>query len=382
MSEKPVRGVIVADCLYAGASGGTERQILRYLQLQRAIGAATTVVFLRGDEAPVSAIEASSLVDLKIRSVVSVASVHKLLKLVQLLKSNNIQILSSYFDDASIVCAAISRFLPDTAFVCWQRNLAPDRGWFSDRLFKWVYKSARIVCANSHGVAKMLVDRYKVDSSRIRVIDNFPLVEQVEGDDQEHIYSQFVSKDNSQKLIVCVANLRPVKGVEDLIDCIGLLMSRSKHAFRVAIAGDGPEMPRLREKVRELELEETVLLLGYVKSTRRLVESADLCVLPSRAEGASNALASYMKEGKPIVATNVGGNADYLQYGTYGRLVEAGRPESLAEGIEWALDHLDVAQDQGVAAKEYALNRFSEDRIISEYRSLYSELISSVRASK
>jgi len=85
--------------------------------------------------------------------------------------------------------------------------------------------------------------------------------------------------------------------------------------------------------------------------------AVDIAVLPSRAEGLSNALLEYMAAGRPIVATNVGGNAAAL-----GPI--AGKccvPESdhalIANGINRLLEDTLLAAEVAQSARERAFPR-------------------------
>ena len=85
------------------------------------------------------------------------------------------------------------------------------------------------------------------------------------------------------------------------------------------IVGDGP----LRERAapapaRELGLADDVRFTGTVSDVRPLLAAMDVFVLPSWAEGMSNALMEAMAAGRPVVATEVGGNSE----------VVGGRPDS------------------------------------------------------
>ena len=76
----------------------------------------------------------------------------------------------------------------------------------------------------------------------------------------------------------------------------------------------------------------------------------DVAVLPSRAEGMSNALLEYMAAGRPIVATAVGAAPDVIADGVHGLLVPPDDVPALAAALGRLLDDRELALRSGQAA--------------------------------
>jgi glycosyltransferase involved in cell wall biosynthesis len=129
-----------------------------------------------------------------------------------------------------------------------------------------------------------------------------------------------------------VANLRRVKGLDVLLEAAALLR-RDHPGVQVAVAGDGPEREPLQRQRTALGLEGVFKLSGSVADVPAFLASIDVAVLPSRAEGMSNAVLEYMAAGRAIVATDVGGNGRLLQHGVHGLLVPPDDPAALAGAI-------------------------------------------------
>jgi len=85
-----------------------------------------------------------------------------------------------------------------------------------------------------------------------------------------------------------------------------------------------------------------VLLLGHRMDVPALLARAQVAVLPSHAEGLSNALIEAMAASLPVVATAVGGNVELVAEDVSGHLVPPHKTELLAERLagatRWALD--------------------------------------------
>jgi glycosyltransferase involved in cell wall biosynthesis len=101
----------------------------------------------------------------------------------------------------------------------------------------------------------------------------------------------------------------------------------------------------------------------------------DCFVLPSLAEGISNTILEAMASGLPVVATRVGGNAEIVEDGVTGRLVSCGDAQALADAIVSYFQAPHLAHQHASAARCASEQRFSLDRMVSDYDKLYLELM-------
>jgi len=97
-------------------------------------------------------------------------------------------------------------------------------------------------------------------------------------------------------------------------------------------------------------------------------------VLPSRAEGMSNALLEYMAAGRPIVATAVGGNTELVEHGVHALLVPPDDPGALARAIDRLLADRPLACRMGAAARRRARERFGRESMVRRFEDFYEGL--------
>ena len=176
--------------------------------------------------------------------------------------------------------------------------------------------------------------------------------------------------------VMFVGRLHPQKGVDVLLRAAAALRARRpQQDVRFELVGDGPSRVELIALGRDLGLDGQVRFHGDRDDVATLLGAADVFVLPSRAEGISNALLEAMAAGLPVVATAIPGNTDVISDGRDGILVEAEDPASLADGIERLLDDGDLRARLGREARRTIASRFTIDRVADRYRELYEELI-------
>jgi glycosyltransferase involved in cell wall biosynthesis len=156
--------------------------------------------------------------------------------------------------------------------------------------------------------------------------------------------------------IVCVANLRAVKGHTTLLEAVALLPDNLE--WTLQLAGDGAERRTLERKVIELGIAERVEFLGSVDYVERLLSRAELAVLASYSEGLPNAVLEAMSRGVPVVATNVGQLPEVLGTGA-GTLVPPRDAAALAEAIRLYLEQPARREQAGSIGRREVANKYS-----------------------
>ena len=170
------------------------------------------------------------------------------------------------------------------------------------------------------------------------------------------------------------ARLTPVKGIGYLIAALGLLRDDFPDLF-LEIAGDGPEMSRLQESVRQANVSDRVKFLGWTNDIDSAMSRWDLVVQPSTAEGLGIASLEAMANGIPVVASDVGGLREIILNNVTGFLVPPGDSHSLAVKISELARDASLRARMGEAAREHAAMNFSLAKESDAIRSAYERLL-------
>jgi len=178
----------------------------------------------------------------------------------------------------------------------------------------------------------------------------------------------------TDRLLVAVGNLYPVKGHRHLIDAAALLAGRHP-ALHVAIAGRGAMEGDLRAAARDRGLADRVHLIGLRSDVPAVLGAADVFVLPSLSEGLPLALLEAMFAGRPIVASAVGEVSAALAQGVAGVLVPPGDPQALAAALDGVLSDPQRAGELGRAAARRAAAEYDISRMVRRYVDLYEEAL-------
>jgi len=137
------------------------------------------------------------------------------------------------------------------------------------------------------------------------------------------------------------------------------------------IVGDGPARFELEDLALELGLGDSARFIGHSNAVPRFISAMNISVLSSLREGCSNAILESMAMGKPVVATDVGGNRELVDNGDTGFLVSTSDDEALAEKIVYLLNNPGIANEMGQAGREKTRRLFSVSRMVQETVFLY-----------
>jgi glycosyltransferase involved in cell wall biosynthesis len=180
--------------------------------------------------------------------------------------------------------------------------------------------------------------------------------------------------DPRRPVIGTVGRLEDRKGHDQLLLALQALAARTNgNRPQGLIVGDGPLRDALAERARSLGVAGDVRFAGTVGDVRPMLAAMDVFVLPSWAEGMSNALMEAMAAGRPVVATAVGGNTEVVADDRTGMLVPPGDPAAIAGAVLGLLGEPARAARLGAAAREFVCDRFGARARVAELERLYLE---------
>jgi sugar transferase (PEP-CTERM/EpsH1 system associated) len=153
-----------------------------------------------------------------------------------------------------------------------------------------------------------------------------------------------------------------------------------KTSWRLVLVGDGPLRAECQRLLNEAGLAHLAWLPGDRSDVPEVMRHLHCFVLPSKAEGISNTILEAMACGLPVVATDVGGNAELVQSGLTGELVPAQNEAALAQALLGLYAQGDGARQMGQAGRAEVERRFSLQAMVAAYQALYDEEINSALA--
>jgi glycosyltransferase involved in cell wall biosynthesis len=275
----------------------------------------------------------------------------------------------------SNILGTIAASRSGTPTLCTIHTLDRPAAWSRDaarfRLMAWVLRRrADRVVAVSHSARDHFLGRARAPRDQVMTIYNGIDLTRFTGPGDRAGARAELGIRPDERVAVTVAVLRPAKGIDDMIDALGII-TEAVPSVRYLVVGTG-NMARLR-----LRLNGRCgwsIVFGCAPRRPRMLAAADLFVLPSHAEALPTVLIEAMAAGLPVVATDVGGIPEMIERGSSALLVPPHRPDLLADAVGRVLSSPLQATAMGkaglrVAAERFDINRQAQ-RLVNEYRLL------------
>ncbi len=175
---------------------------------------------------------------------------------------------------------------------------------------------------------------------------------------------------------VSVGRLSTEKNPLGLLEAWRIAQEGIANAWTLVMVGDGPLRPQVEQRVRELEISDSVVIAGNSSDVRDWLRAAEVFVLASHNEGMSNTVLEALACGVPCVVTAVSGMQELVGASGAGLVVPARDAQALAEAIVKIQAEPDMREVMGRRGRELVMTRYSVSVITARYIELYRGLVS------
>lgn len=225
------------------------------------------------------------------------------------------------------------------------------------------YLSAKIICVSEYdrqlGLRSMSVHAHK-------------LVTIYNGID---ILTEHVEKQSSSILrLVMIARFSDPKDHVTLINALDLLI-KSGIRFCVTFVGDGPNLAKIKKLVNQMNLNEYVNFLGQRIDIHEILCTHDIFLLISKWEGFPISILEAMREGMPVIASDVGGVREAVDEGKTGFLIPRNDANYLAEKLKCCYMHPELIQEMGLQGQKRFEAEFTSKIMMGKIMKVYQEIL-------
>ena len=307
------------------------------------------------------------------RSIASPVTWLALAQLARRFRRQGYSLAHVFFNDPSIICPPVFRIFGIRTLLS-RRDMGY---WYTQALKRVLRITGRFaagVVANSKAVKRVTAAEEDFAEEDIQVIYNgFP--ESKAGSSVVNPQTTLLENLRGQGCLLMglVANIRPIKRIEDALACLVLLREAVPNLNLVVIgAGNGEDLIR---QAKEYGVEERLHLLGSSDDVSACLQYLDIGILCSESEGFSNAIVEYQRAGLPVVCSNVGGNSEAVSDGENGFVYPVGNTEALAEAVRALAEDVELRHKMGELAKQNAEREFDMARMVEAHQSLYRTML-------
>ena len=208
---------------------------------------------------------------------------------------------------------------------------------------------------------KYVKDYYKITETQCGFVNN--------GIDIRRFYR----KEHEKFTYINVARQDDNKNQASIVRCFAKIYE-SDHNTRLYLVGDGPLHSELKSLVKELNLEEAVILPGLTDKPEDYYAISDAYIQSSHREAMPLSVLEAMAAGLPVISTDVGGLRDVVK--NNGRLVRDNDEAALEDAMHW-IKEMDFERRQSLAAESMAIAaEYSSEKMAEKYQAIYERLVS------
>ena len=326
--------------------GGTQRVLTRLANDWATRGLRVCVVTLAGSAGDkyelhpaVDRVALNSGGASRSKIVALISNARRLFRLRRALRLTNAPVIVSFLTTTNVLTILAAAGLAARVVVSERNDPEKQRlPWPWPLLRRWSYSYAHVVTANTRGALEWL--RGFVPAPKLLLVPNPVSRPQVA-----------VCHGGRKKVILTVGQLSHQKAQDILLKAYAEVIENAPE-WRLTIVGDGPEKPRLHELASLLGIADRVHWIEWTDDVDSLYRSSGIFVLPSRYEGAPNALLEAMSHGLPVIVTNASpGPLEYVLDDATGLVVSPDDVNQLAEALQKLATNEELRQRLGASAR-------------------------------
>ena len=186
-------------------------------------------------------------------------------------------------------------------------------------------------------------------------------------------------------LVGTVGRMQTVKNQVMLANAFVLALRAApelKDRMRLVMVGDGPLRSEALTILEAAGCANLAWLPGERTDIEAVMRGLHAFALPSLAEGISNTILEAMASGVPVVATNVGGNADLVQHDYSGYIVPVANPQAMADRLVALASDPSQARQMGESGCLRVKEHFSMQAMVATYQRVYDNQLLRVRGAQ
>lgn len=232
-------------------------------------------------------------------------------------------------------------------------------------LIKKLYSKLKVIVAVSNGSKKSFEEMFPNIHVPVKRIYN-----PIRLEDIDRMVNEKNDVDNfTEPILLGAGRLTDAKGFDVLIKTHKYLLNKDVKN-KLVLLGEGEQRGYLEQLIRELNVQDSVILKGFVENPYKYMRSASMFVLSSKYEGFSVVIAEALSLGIPVVSTDCqSGPSEILQDGKYGLLSPVNDYKTLAQNIMKTLE--ENAEHHKYVRMKRARD-FSFNKIIPEFEELFT----------
>lgn len=360
--------------------GGAEQQVATLASRFPGRGWKVQVISMVRPEAHQEELEAAGVSVISLDMRPGIPDPRALIRLSRIIRRSKPHVLHSHMVHANLLARSSRVLGPTPVLISTAHNVVERHSPGVGRGWKEIaYRVTDPLCDLTTNISHAGVDRYvalnAAPAQKIRRIPNGIDLTLFAPNPEARAHARDQLSLGDRLVLLAVGRFETQKDHSSMLKAFSRFV-RDHPKSVLLLVGQGPLEDSIREEVRELGLGDSVRFLGIRNDVSALMNAADVYVMSSRWEGLPIVLLEASAAGLPIVATDVGGNAEVVDDGVSGFLVPAERPERLAEALDRVAAMSERERERlGTAGRERTANEYGIEQVVDVWESIYLELL-------
>lgn len=242
----------------------------------------------------------------------------------------------------------------------WKRN------WFR----KFGLGGSQALIVPSQQLERIAQDVWKQPEAKIQRIPNGIDVKRFDKKPQRGTMPGY-QKNPGEIVVGTLAGLRAIKNLPRLVR----ICAAAGKNVRLVIVGEGPEKETIMAEARRCDMQDRILMPGFMADPARFVGLFDIFALSSDSEQFPISLIEAMAAGLPIVSTDVGDVKSMVSQANAGFIKPVDDEEALAKALVTLTQHTQLREDIGAQNRMKAKAEYNEGKMLGRYSLLYGHAL-------
>lgn len=240
-------------------------------------------------------------------------------------------------------------------------------------VYRWLYGQLDAICFDSNlSLNTFLSTRPSIDERKLSVVRTSIVVPEVV---KPAALREELNIGTDEAMAMYHGRLDPEKGIDTLMDAVEKLKKdQNVRPFKLVLIGRGSQeyTRHLQDLISKKQLQDVVRLAGFRHPVLPYVATSDFGILASTVqEGCPLSPQEYMSQGRPVVATDNGGQREYIVSGINGVLVPPCDSKKLAEAMVQMINDPEKRGEMGRKAKEDFFDHMDYEYFYTQIKQLY-----------
>ena len=285
-------------------------------------------------------------------------------KLISIIKDRSIALIHTDSTTETFYAGISAKIL--SIPLIWHIRASEDE-WFLDRILS-LFSTKLILVAD----ALSLRFKWLKKTNKMAVVYNGVDIEEFDRFSQSFSLRKEFNIDKDVVVIGCIGRIEERKGQKYLIDAM-----KDIDNVKLILAGSGEDryIKWIKELCEELKISDRVIFIGYRKDISAFLKEIDILVFPTLTEAFSRVILEAMTAGKPVIATDVGGNREAVVDGVTGYIVPTKDLVALANKINELVKDKEKRIKMGSAGRKRVEELFTIEKYVRAVEQIYKEIL-------